>query len=74
MSQLEPFRHQAPSPLPPRPIVIPNAREIILPNGMVLVVIEDDHLPLVSFRLALRVGTAYDPPDLPGLTDLLAGL
>jgi zinc protease len=74
MSQLEPFRHQAPPPLPPRPIVIPNAREITLPNGMSLLVIEDDRLPLVSYRLALRVGTAYDPPDLPGLTDLLAGL
>lgn len=74
MSQPEAFRHQAPPPLAPRPIVIPNARETQFANGLGLLVIEDDRLPLVSYRLALRVGTAYDPPGLPGLTDLLAGL
>jgi zinc protease len=74
MSQPEPFRHQAPPPLAPRPIVIPNARETQFANGLGLLVIEDNRLPLVSYRLALRVGTAYDPPGLPGLTDLLAGL
>jgi zinc protease len=37
-------------------------------------VVEDSRLPLVSYRLAFRVGGAFDPPTLPGLTDLLAGL
>ena len=74
MSQLENFRRQAPAPLPPHPIVIPTAREVILPNGLKVVVVEDNRLPLVSYRLALRVGSAYDPPKLPGLADLLAGL
>jgi zinc protease len=68
------FRSQAPAPLPPRPISIPTPRETTLPNGLSLVVVEDKRLPLVSFRLAFRVGGAFDPPDLPGLTDLLAGL
>ena len=74
MSQPEPFRNQAPPPLAPRPLIIPNTRETQLANGMGLLVIEDTRLPLVSYRLGLRVGTAYDPPGLPGLTDLLAGL
>src|SRR6266850_2345725 len=74
MSQLENFLRQAPAPLPPHPIVIPTAREVILPNGLKVVVVEDNRLPLVSYRLALRVGSAYDPPKLPGLADLLAGL
>ena len=39
-----------------------------------MVVVEDSRLPLVSYRLAFRVGGAFDPPELPGLTDLLAGL
>lgn len=43
-------------------------------NGLTLVVVEDNRLPLVSYRLAFRVGGAFDPPELPGLTDLLAGL
>jgi zinc protease len=74
MSQPEMFRSQAPAPLPPRPISIPTPRETTLPNGLSLVVVEDKRLPLVSYRLAFRVGGAFDPPDLPGLTDLLAGL
>jgi zinc protease len=46
----------------------------VLPNGLTLVVVEDSRLPLVSYRVAFRVGGAFDPPSLPGLTDLLAGL
>src|ERR1044071_5602652 len=74
MSQPEMFRSQAPAPLPSRPISIPTPTETTLPNGLSLVVVEDKRLPLVSYRLAFRVGGAFDPPTLPGLTDLLAGL
>lgn len=74
MIQSEDFRSVAPAPLPPHPIAIPSTRETVLSNGLTLVVVEDKRLPLVSSRLALRVGGAYDPPKLPGLTDLLAGL
>ena len=74
MSQAEIFRSQAPAPLPATPILIPTPRETVLPNGLNVVVVEDARLPLVSYRLALRVGTSYDPANLPGLTDLLAGL
>jgi zinc protease len=74
MSQQEIFRSQAPPPLQPRPISIPTPRETTLSNGLSLVVVEDNRLPLVSYRLAFRVGGAFDPPGLPGLTDLLAGL
>src|SRR5229473_2655197 len=74
MSQLENFRRHAPSPLPPHPIVIPTARETVLTNGLTVLVVEEPRLPLVSYRLALRAGTAYDPVYLPGLTDMVAGL
>ena len=74
MIQPETFRSQAPPPLPSHPITIPTPREIVLPNGLTVVVVEDKRLPLVSYRLAFRVGGAFDPPLLPGLTDLLAGL
>ena len=74
MSQPEIFRTHAPAPLPPRPIVIPAPRETVLANGLTIVVVEDHRLPLVNYRLAFRVGTAFDPPQIPGLTDLLAGL
>src|ERR1041384_3217127 len=74
MNQQEHFRSQPPPPLQPRPILIPTPRETTLANGLTLVVVEDSRLPLISYRLAFRVGGAFDPPDLPGLTDLLAGL
>ena len=74
MSQTQTFRSQTPAPLPPRPISIPTPRETTLRNGLSLVVVEDNRLPLVSYRLAFPVGGAFDPPGLPGLTDLLAGL
>ncbi|PWT94917.1 MAG: hypothetical protein C5B55_02020 [Blastocatellia bacterium] len=74
MSSNENFRAQPPAPLQPRPITIPSAHETTLSNGLKVLVVEDSRLPLVSFRLGLRVGGAFDPPELPGLTDLLAGL
>lgn len=74
MSQQQHIRSQAPPPLQPRPILIPTPRETTLANGLTVVVVEDTRLPLVSYRLAFRVGGAFDPPELPGLIDLLAGL
>ena len=37
-------------------------------------IVADNRLPLVSYRLAFRAGDAHDPRGLPGLTDLLTGL
>jgi zinc protease len=74
MSQPEIIRSQVPAPLPSRPIAIPTRKETVLQNGLTLVVVEDNRLPLISYRLAFPVGGAFDPPDLHGLTDLLAGL
>ncbi len=68
------FLKQPPPPLPSRPIKLPTAFETILPNGLVVVVVEDSRLPLVSYRLALRTGAAHDPKELPGLMDMLTGL
>lgn len=74
MTEQETFRSQAPPPLQPHPIAIPAPHETVLPNGLTIVVVEDRRLPLVSYRLAFPGGGALDPPGLPGLTDLLAGL
>src|ERR1700720_4669609 len=74
MSQTENFRRQAPTPLPARPMHIPTASETRLPNGLTVAIVEDKRLPLVSYRLAFRTGDAHDPKELPGLTDMMAGL
>src|SRR6266851_2695689 len=63
-----------PEPLPTRPIKLPTAYETTLSNGLLVVVVADQRLPLVSYRLALRSGDAHDPAELPGLVDMLTGL
>ena len=67
----EAFRHQPPAPLPLRTLSIPTPEELTLPNGLRVIIIESRRLPLVSIRLAFRTGDAFDPPDLPGLSDVL---
>ena len=71
LTQTEEFRRQPPAPLPPRALNLPLPQEATLENGLTVVLVEQDRLPLVSFRLALRTGDAFDPPELPGLTDTL---
>lgn len=72
MLTTEEFRRQAPAPLATRSLNVPVPDETELANKLRLVVVEDHRLPLVSYRLALRVGSAQDPRELPGLTDVLA--
>src|SRR3989442_5391138 len=74
MNQQDDFRRQAPAPLPSSEIQIPTPQQTVLPNGLTLVIVEDKRLPLVSYRLAFRTGDAHDPLELPGLTDMMAGL
>lgn len=74
MYNTEEFRRQAPTPLEPRPIKIPRRVETRLANGLTILAVKDERLPLVSFRLVLPTGDAHDPSDLPGLADMLTGL
>ena len=74
MTQPEAFRQQPPAPLPPRALNLPAPTETTLANGLRVVIVEQARLPLVSFRLAFRTGDAFDPPELPGLADLMSDM
>src|SRR5437763_9791600 len=74
VTQTEDFRRQPPAPLPPRALNLPVPEETALANGLRVVVVEQTRLPLVSFRLAFRMGDAFDPPELPGLADLMTNM
>jgi zinc protease len=74
MSSPETVRQTPPPPLPARPIHLPRPFETTLSNGLKVVIVEDRRLPLISYRLTFRTGDAQDPTELPGLTDLMAGL
>ena len=70
----EDFRKTAPAPLAPKPFEIPKPFETTLPNGLKVVVFEDNRLPLVSYRLAFKTGEIYDPKDSVGLTSALTSM
>src|SRR3989304_1930519 len=74
MNSQQDFRQQPPPPLPARHLQLPSATEARLSNGLAVVIVEDRRLPLVSYRLSFRTGDAHDPPELPGLTEMLTGL
>src|SRR5918911_97723 len=71
-STIETFRREPPPPLAPRPLNLPAREEVTLANGLRVVFVEHRRLPLISLRLAFRTGDAHDPPELPGLTDVMA--
>ncbi|MBV9210790.1 MAG: insulinase family protein [Acidobacteria bacterium] len=73
-TQTEDFRKQAPAPLAPKPLNIPKPFETVLPNGLRVVILEERRLPLVSYRLAFRTGSANNPADMPGLMSIMTGL
>ena len=73
-AQAETFRRNQPAPLKPRPLKIPAAAETRLANGLRVAIVRDARLPMVSFRLAFRGGDSSDPPELPGLSDMMAHL
>lgn len=64
----------APSPLAPVPFQIPSAFETKLPNGLRVVIFDDERLPLVSYRLAFLSGDAHDPKEHIGLTSAMVSM
>ena len=45
----------------------------VLGNGAVVIAKESKATPAVTVYASLRAGTIYDPPDLPGLSNFVAG-
>jgi zinc protease len=52
----------------------PLAHREVLPGGLTLLVAERPAIPIVVVRLFVRAGSAFDPPDAPGLANLTAEL
>jgi zinc protease len=72
--QAETFRRNQPAPLKPRALKIPAPVETRLANGLRIAIVNDARLPMFSFRLSFRGGDSTDPPELPGLSDMMAHL
>jgi len=50
------------------------SQTIILPNGLTVVVSPRDKLPIAAISVRLKAGSAYDPEEKAGLSDMTARL
>lgn len=55
---------------PPLQWTPPKAERVVLPNGMIVFLLEDHELPLIEVTARIRTGTIYDPPERIGLASL----
>jgi zinc protease len=47
---------------------------VVASNGLTVLVVEQHALPIVQVHALIKSGSAQDPPDKPGLANLVAGL
>lgn len=60
-------------PAGPAPVIVPpRIWDAALPNGLKVMGVETDELPLATFELSLEGGRLFDDPDKPGAANLLA--
>lgn len=55
---------------PPLQFVPPKAERVVLDNGMVVFLLEDDELPLIEISAVIQTGSAFDPPGKIGLASV----
>jgi zinc protease len=63
-----------PPPSAPRPVRVPVAAEQVLANGLRVIVIAKHSVPLVTARMIIRTGGAFDPANRAGLADMTVSL
>ncbi len=68
------FPTRPPTAAPLRPLQFPPFRELALPNGMTLLLVENHEQPTLSVSLSFRAGSYYDPAGKEGLSALFAEL
>jgi zinc protease len=49
---------------------MPEVQREVLPNGMILFLVEDHNLPLIELSALIRVGSVYEPADKVGLAEI----
>src|SRR6516225_4113501 len=73
-TQQETWRSHPPAPRPSAPLKLPPARQIRLPNGLTLVLVEDHRAPIVTIDIGVPVGDVDDPARQTGLAEATADL
>lgn len=67
-------QEQPPEPTSPRAVKIPKIVESKLPNGMKIIVVQRQNVPLVSVSLLINSGAISEEDNLAGVTDMTASL
>ncbi|HXO86384.1 MAG TPA: pitrilysin family protein, partial [Gemmatimonadales bacterium] len=70
----EPFPTSPPTAAPLRPVQFPPFREVALPNGITLLLVENHEQPTLSVSVSFRAGSAFDPAGKEGVAALVAEL
>lgn len=68
------LRKNPPAPLAPVSFDIEKPFETKLDNGLRVVIVENQRLPLVSYRLAFESGDINDPDGMTGLTSAMTAM
>jgi zinc protease len=68
------IRTTVPEPLDPVPFNLAPAFRTTLANGLRVVVVDDERVPLVSYRMAFLSGNANEPKDMTGVTSAMTSL
>ena len=67
-------RDNPPRPLPARPVTFPPYEIRKMANGMQVVLVSQNEQPMISVRMIVRAGAAYDPKGKYGLAMMTASL
>jgi zinc protease len=63
-----------PPPTAPHSAAFPRPVEKTLPNGLRVIVVQRNEIPLVNAQLLIKSGSEVDPSDLAGVADMTASL
>ncbi|HEY6873615.1 MAG TPA: pitrilysin family protein [Geobacteraceae bacterium] len=55
---------------PPLKFEVPRSERAVLPNGLVIYLLEDHELPLVNMTAYVKAGSIYEPADRTGLAGI----
>ena len=59
---------------PPLEVKIPKPERIVLGNGLIVYLLEDNELPLINIKVLIRSGSIYDEDNKSGTANLVAQL
>ena len=74
LSAQDSFPPKPPAPAPLAPVRFPPFQQVMLPNGMTLLLVENHEQPVISVNLSFPGGSIYDPAGKEGTAELVATL